>query len=286
MHDVREALRLEEPLDLHRPGDTDAREVVAAEVDEHDVLGAVLLGGEQPLGVALSGLGRAGDRIQGGARALALDERLRRRADQGQPVELEQEEIRRRVDGAQRAVERDRGRRSRTFCSLREHDLEGVADPDVLLADLDPALILGLRRVAGGRRSGHGLARGTLHVGLEQARDLRRVAVEHLRDASAVIEAHEDVGDHEAALRQPATGNRQWHGRLELCDEVVGEVPDDRLARLLGLLVGDQARAAADEGVAPEPAALDRLEQEARPPGRAQLQVGPERGEEIGVENG
>ena len=36
------------------PGQADAREVVAAEVDEHDVLGAVLLGGEQPLGVALA----------------------------------------------------------------------------------------------------------------------------------------------------------------------------------------------------------------------------------------
>ena len=54
MRDVREALRLEEALDLDRAGHADAREVVAAEVDEHHVLGAVLLGGEQPLGVALA----------------------------------------------------------------------------------------------------------------------------------------------------------------------------------------------------------------------------------------
>ena len=45
---------LEEALDLHRAGHADAREVVAAEVDEHHVLGAVLLRGEQPLGVALA----------------------------------------------------------------------------------------------------------------------------------------------------------------------------------------------------------------------------------------
>ena len=49
---MREALRLEEALDLHRSGLADAREVVAAEVDEHHVLGAVLLGREQPLDVA------------------------------------------------------------------------------------------------------------------------------------------------------------------------------------------------------------------------------------------
>ena len=45
--DVRVALGLEEADDAHRAGRADAREVVAAEVDEHDVLGLVLLGGEQ-----------------------------------------------------------------------------------------------------------------------------------------------------------------------------------------------------------------------------------------------
>ena len=54
--DVREALGLEEARDVDVPGVHDAREVVAAEVDEHHVLGPVLLGGEQPLGVALAGL--------------------------------------------------------------------------------------------------------------------------------------------------------------------------------------------------------------------------------------
>ena len=102
---MREALRLEEALDLNRPGHADAREVVAAEVDEHHVLGAVLLRGEQPLGVALARVRRAGDRVQARAPALDLDERLRRRADEREVVELEQEEVRRRVDAPQRAVE-------------------------------------------------------------------------------------------------------------------------------------------------------------------------------------
>ena len=63
---------------------------------------------------------------------------------------------------------------------------------------------------------------------------------------------------------------------------VVAEVADDRLAAGLRLLEGDEARAAADEGVPAEPALLDGLEQEARAPALAQLQVRPEWGEEIG----
>ena len=61
---MREPLGLEEAGDRDRAGLADAREVVAAEVDEHHVLGAVLRRGEQSLGVALARMGRAGDRVQ------------------------------------------------------------------------------------------------------------------------------------------------------------------------------------------------------------------------------
>ncbi len=128
------------------------------------------------------------------------------------------------------------------------------------------------------------LARRTRDRRLEQRRDLVGVAAEHLGDAADVVEADEHVGDDEAALRQPAPVVRHRHGRLERRDEVVAEVADDRLAAALGLLVGQEPRAAADERVAPEPALLDGLEQEARTAGGAQVQVGPERGEEVGVE--
>ena len=59
------------------PGPADAGEVVAPEVDEHHVLGAVLLRVEERLGVALAGRDRAGDRVQLRARAVALDDGLR-----------------------------------------------------------------------------------------------------------------------------------------------------------------------------------------------------------------
>ena len=73
---MREALGLEESLDAHRSRPADAREVVPAEVDEHHVLGALLLGGEQPLGVTLAGARRAGDRVEAGVPALALHQGL------------------------------------------------------------------------------------------------------------------------------------------------------------------------------------------------------------------
>jgi hypothetical protein len=65
---------------------------------------------------------------------------------------------------------------------------------------------------------------------------------------------------------------------------VVAEVADDRLVERLRLLEGDEAVAAADERVAAEPALLDGFEQERGPPALAQLQVRPERGDEIGVD--
>ena len=109
-----------------------------------------------------------------------------------------------------------------------------------------------------------------------------RVAAEHLGHPEPVVEADEHVGDDEAALGQVASLVRHRHGRLEPRRMLVAEVADDRLPARLRLLERDEARAAADERVAPEPALLDRLEQEARAPALAQPEVGPERGEQVG----
>ena len=67
------------------PGAAHPREIVASEVDEHHVLGAVLRRGEQTLDVALAGMGRAGDGADARATVTAGDEALRRRADQREP---------------------------------------------------------------------------------------------------------------------------------------------------------------------------------------------------------
>ncbi len=242
MCDVREALGLEEALDPDAAGAADAGEVVAAEVDEHHVLGAILLGRKEPLGVTLARVGRSGDRVQAGATLLALDERLRGGADQREPVELEQEEIGRGVDAPQCSVELERRGPRRSLRALREHDLVRVPGPDVLLDPPHAGLILGpLRKAtrAAGRRANFVLLKHKLLF--EPLRDLVPVARQHGGRAAAVVEADERVRDDEAALRHVGAGRGQRHSRLELRDVVVGEIADDGLVERFRLLDGDDA---------------------------------------------
>ena len=241
MADVREALGLHEPLYADGPGPAHVREVVAAEVDEHDVLCLVLLGAEEL--VLVSRRGRAGDRIDGRAPVLDLDQRLRRGADQRQPVELEQEEVGRRIDEAERLVELDRRGARRPLDALREDDLEDVPGDDVLLRAAHQLLVRG--------------------GGLDRAVDGRRGSRQPGR-IGPVIEADQLVRDEEPALGERRAVAGQRHGRLQAGDVVVREVADDPLAAGLGLLERDDSRAAPDEGVAAEPTVLDRFEQERR----------------------
>ncbi len=141
---MREPLRLDEAGHLDAAGLADTGEVVAAEVDEHHVLGAILLGGEKPLGVPLTRLGRPCDRIEARRPVLALDEGLGRGADQRKTLELEQEEVRRRVDAAKRPVELERRNGCRPLGALREDDLECVTGPDQLLDPPHAVLVCGL----------------------------------------------------------------------------------------------------------------------------------------------
>ena len=82
VHDVREAVDAHELLHADRPRARDAPDVVAREVDEHDVLRPLLLGGTQ-LGLVRSVLrpvlaawARSGDRVHDHLPALDAHERL------------------------------------------------------------------------------------------------------------------------------------------------------------------------------------------------------------------
>ena len=118
---------------------------------------------------------------------------------------------------------------------------------------------------------------------------VRRVARQHLGDARGVVEADERVGDDEAALGQArarppaaarsARARRRGRSRGSRRRAARGDL-------VLGLVERHQARARADEAVPSEAALLDRLEQEAGARARAQPQVGPERGDQIGVDVG
>src|SRR5207302_5656099 len=103
----------------------------------------------------------------------------------------EQEEVRRRVDAAERAVELDRRHRSRPLRTLRQDDLECIAVVDVLLRPPYPRLVHGLRRKAT-RPSGpypgarHGDRSGRA---VEELGGLGGIAVQDLGDAERVVEA-------------------------------------------------------------------------------------------------
>jgi hypothetical protein len=114
VHDVGVA------LDLHETGELDgthlahAPEVVAPEVDEHHVLGPLLLVREQLLRQRRVLLRRPapppGARDRAGHDPAALDahQRLRRRPDERQVPHLQVRHVGRGVDGAQAPVEQER----------------------------------------------------------------------------------------------------------------------------------------------------------------------------------
>ena len=283
---VREPLRLHEALDMDASCLAHAREVVSAEIDQHHVLGSVLLRLEEALGVSRSWCGRSGDRVETHAPTLDLDKGLRRGADQGDLAELEEERVRRGIDAAKRAVEIERARRGRSLGPLRDDDLKGIARADVLLRALDRALVLEAAGVTLGRRSRPFAARQLGRRRVEQRAQLVGVAAENLGEAARMVEAHQRVGDHEPALRQVRPVGGELHRRLERRDVVIGEVADHRHRCRLRLGEIDRPRAAADERVPSEAPAFDRLEQKRRFALAAQPDVRAERRDQICWDDG
>ena len=248
------------------------------------MLGPILLGGEQPLGVAVARGRRPGDRVQRGTPAVALDERLGRGADERDPVELQQEEVRRGVHAPERPVDRERRRARRALGPLREDDLERVARTDVLLRAADALLVDGLLGEAAERPSGAFARRDLRQRAVECRGHHAGVADEHLRHPGDVVEADERLRDDEARAGERGPVRRERHRRLQPGRPVVAHVADDRLGQRLRLVEEDEPRARADERVAPEPAPLDRLQQERRPRALPQAEVGAERRQEVGVD--
>ena len=135
MHHVRIALDEHQPLHLHRAVLAHAAEIVAAQVDEHDVLGALLGIGEQfGLRAARSSFSSAAARTRASERpvervaSLDLHQHLGRTAHHGNIVELQKIQVRRRIHDAQRAINLERigGRCSRRK-ALADHHLKNVA---------------------------------------------------------------------------------------------------------------------------------------------------------------
>ena len=138
MHHVAVALEREQLVDLLGAEHADAAHVVARQVDEHDVLGALLrillqLGRHAPLvGLGAPAAARAGDRTADDAAVEQLHHRLGRTADDGHLGVADEVHVRARVDLAQAAVHVERLGVELQVEALRQHDLEDVAGEDVL----------------------------------------------------------------------------------------------------------------------------------------------------------
>jgi hypothetical protein len=91
----------------------------------------------------------------------------------------------------------------------------------VLLRALDAAQVLVAPGVAAKLAALRAAQRRGRGLGLEQLRGVVGVADEHLRDPARVVEAHEQLGDDEAALRQLRPVGGELHRRLEASDCVV-----------------------------------------------------------------
>ena len=165
MHDMGVALDGEALGDTDRTGLGDAADVVPAQVEEHQMFRAFLLIGEQFHGQRLvffdagAAPARAGDGAQGELHLpglfLQAHQDLGRGTDDMEVAKIEIEHVGRRVECAQRSVERQRTRREGFAHALGEHHLHDVAGDDVFLGAAHRGLEGGLaefRDGGGGRR--------------------------------------------------------------------------------------------------------------------------------------
>ncbi len=139
MHHVRVALDHHIVGDNHATGIGHAANVVTAQVHQHHVLGDFLWVRQQFVGqclilfAALATRAGAGDGAYGDGIVLAAHQDLRRGAHHVEVVEVVVEHVGRRVQAAQRAVQRQRCVGVRHAHALRQHHLHDVAVQDVLL---------------------------------------------------------------------------------------------------------------------------------------------------------
>ena len=144
MHHVAVALHEHQVRHLHGAGFGHPAQVVASQVHQHEMFGALLLVHQQLVGqgpvflfVAAPRPG-AGDGTQGGDPVFQADHGLGRRADQDELVQVHEEEIGRRIDVALGPVKGPGVGRRRAGERLADDRLDDVAGPDVVLDPRDP----------------------------------------------------------------------------------------------------------------------------------------------------
>ena len=247
---MRVALRDEGLRHLDAAGLRDAADVVAREVDQHEVLGALLRVAEQFLfhrrvqlrrGAARARAGDGADRdLLALGHVLVAHQDLGRGADDLERPHVVEVHVRRRVERAQRAVQAQRRLGVALAQALADLHLHHVARGDVLLGLqhrveiglLGELALHGVRRPAAHRRRGHRVAqlvgelveaalRGEVGVGL------RRVGVDdEVEPARQVVDHRELLGLQQQDVgRVEAAGlGRPGEPGLDVAHGVVAEV--------------------------------------------------------------
>src|SRR5450759_4412543 len=134
-----EALDLEQLRHLDRAQFAVLRQVVAQQIDDHHVLGAVILARAQRLGEIsveprMTGTRpRALDRLGLDVAALELEKAFRGSRHHGAVRRVQKSRIGRRIDDAQRLIRKPRIAGGRRGKALRKIDLVAVARPDVIV---------------------------------------------------------------------------------------------------------------------------------------------------------
>ncbi len=252
MHHVRIVLDRHVVGDAHRADLRHAPDVVAAEIHQHHVLGALFRVRQQLLGERrvfvgrLAARARAGDRPQCDVAVLKPHQDFGRCADDVKIVEVEEKHVGRGIERAQRAIQREWARAERLAHALRQHHLHDVAVEDVALGAFDHLKI--------GRFAE--LRARLLRRGGRRVRDRHRTA-QHLQQlfqalAAALIGAgctwidvHDEIDfarqvvDHRELLRQQEQDVRHAEriglgvaGELflDIADGVVAEIADQAAA--------------------------------------------------------
>ena len=231
--DVRVAFQRHELVDLDAAGHANASEIVAFQIDQHDVLGALFGMADQlaqagAVIVAANPGARAGDRPRGDGAAVRVDEPFRRRADHGTIAPLQKSCKRRGIGAAQARKKRGwrhfPGDAGAPFA--RQIHLKNVPGTQVFVDRRDSAQeFLRLVFVDRACRAGRDEFRRGIQIGLQRV-DQSGEGILGDQVRAIAFPVHDDRGRtaHCQCDRQVGVGSgRKAQARLDLCGQFVAE---------------------------------------------------------------
>ena len=258
---MRVALHLHELHDFDRARSAHPAEIVAAEVHEHQVLGALLLVGEEALdevGILFRSRAawpRAGDGVHPAPAVVDRHQRLRRGADDVESNatvrgtwHAQQVHIGTRIGHSQHAVHVERRSGAGSIEPLGQHHLEGISGANELLDVIHGREVVGTRCARVHHAPGLGVIRR--HRGRRRSLQItrhridalnrvmpclvhavvRRVVVDGIRDqqdgAVGVVQHRQVSGEQEAHLGNPDLVGVAIGQALPPAHRVVGHVAD------------------------------------------------------------